>query len=161
MTGTDDRRPTNPAVRHEPSDVDVRGIYATGAALVVLAILIQVTAWLVFRHLDERESRLKPPVSGTAAEERGRLPPPPRLEGLERMEGNNPDVRPGALRPSRQPSLDEYGWVDREAGIVRIPLDRAIKMILEEGGLPSKPESSAGQELPSRANSGRSSGREP
>ena len=28
--------------------------------------------------------------------------------------------------------LDTYGWVDRKAGIIRIPIDRAMELIVEE-----------------------------
>lgn len=30
--------------------------------------------------------------------------------------------------------LTTYGWVDREQGVVRIPIDRAIEKLLEERG---------------------------
>jgi DNA-binding GntR family transcriptional regulator len=33
--------------------------------------------------------------------------------------------------------LHSYGWVDRDAGIVRIPIERAIE-ILAERGLPTR-----------------------
>ncbi len=29
--------------------------------------------------------------------------------------------------------LENYGWVDREAGIVRIPIDQAIELLAEDG----------------------------
>jgi hypothetical protein len=37
--------------------------------------------------------------------------------------------------------LKSYGWIDRERGIVRIPIDRAIE-ILAQRGLPVRPQSS-------------------
>jgi hypothetical protein len=29
--------------------------------------------------------------------------------------------------------LNSYGWVDKEAGVVRIPIERAIELTLERG----------------------------
>jgi hypothetical protein len=36
--------------------------------------------------------------------------------------------------------LDNYGWVDKNAGIVRIPIDEAIRLTLQRG-LPTRQES--------------------
>jgi hypothetical protein len=36
------------------------------------------------------------------------------------------------LQESRAKSLDRYGWVDRDAGIARIPIDRAIDLTASE-----------------------------
>jgi hypothetical protein len=35
--------------------------------------------------------------------------------------------------------LSSYGWLDRNAGVVRIPIDRAMKMTVERG-LPVRQE---------------------
>src|ERR1700746_2989370 len=52
--------------------------------------------------------------------------PQPRLE-----------VKPGAslaeLRDAEDADLNSYGWIDRNAGTVRIPIDRAMQLILERG----------------------------
>ena len=37
--------------------------------------------------------------------------------------------------------LDSYGWVDKNAGVVRIPIDEAMKLTLERG-LPARPSRS-------------------
>jgi hypothetical protein len=40
-----------------------------------------------------------------------------------------------ALRNEQRASLHEYGWVDRDAGRARIPIDTAMDLLLE-GGAP-------------------------
>ena len=35
--------------------------------------------------------------------------------------------------------LHEYGWVDRQHGIVRIPIDRAMDRLADEAATPPKP----------------------
>jgi hypothetical protein len=37
------------------------------------------------------------------------------------------------LRAAEDGDLNSCGWVDRNAGIVRIPIDRAMQLILERG----------------------------
>ena len=35
------------------------------------------------------------------------------------------------LRAAEEATLKSYGWVDRDHGIVRIPIDRAIDLLVE------------------------------
>jgi hypothetical protein len=176
-----DRRHDNPETRHERSDVSVRAILACAGGLAVVAALIHVGAWLLFDYLEARERRAKPNLFPLAAEERQRpgglrlegtpapegwsntvgqpLPPrEPRLEGIKDMEGKgvyvDADVRHGGGPPGK------YGWVDRKKGIVQIPLEQAMDLIVEHNLLPARsPELGGGREQldawPSRANSGR------
>lgn len=39
-----------------------------------------------------------------------------------------------ALRAEEQRLLTSYGWVDRSAGLVRIPIERAMDVLIEEAG---------------------------
>src|SRR5262249_13572289 len=55
----------------------------------------------------------------------------PRLQANPRQ-----DMRD--LRESKDERLTTYGWVDRNAGVVRIPIDEAMKLTLQRG-LPSRP----------------------
>jgi len=43
------------------------------------------------------------------------------------------------MRAREDEILTTYGWVDRNAGIVRIPIDAAMKLTLERG-LPARSE---------------------
>jgi hypothetical protein len=63
----------------------------------------------------------------------GNTPPHP-------FEGNAPLLQP-APQPDRaayfeekRRVIDSYGWVDRQAGIARIPLDEAMKLMAARGG---------------------------
>jgi hypothetical protein len=47
-----------------------------------------------------------------------------------------------AMRAEEDAMLKSYDWVDREKGIVRIPIQRAID-ILAQRGLPSRAQSNA------------------
>ena len=53
----------------------------------------------------------------------------------------SPEVNSGQalkqLRATEDAILTSYGWVDRQKGIVRIPIDRAIDLVLQRG-LPAR-----------------------
>jgi hypothetical protein len=45
------------------------------------------------------------------------------------------------LRPAEEADLGSYGWIDRNSGTVRIPIDRAMQLLLDRG----LPDVGAGQ----------------
>jgi hypothetical protein len=45
------------------------------------------------------------------------------------------------LRAAEEANLDSYGWIDQNSGTVRIPIDRAMQLLLERG----LPDVGAGQ----------------
>ena len=53
--------------------------------------------------------------------------------------------------------LGSYGWVDSDGGVVRMPIDRAVELVLERG-LPVREQPVPFDEppMPSKASSGRS-----
>lgn len=71
--------------------------------------------------------------------------PQPRLETDERTEIND-------FRVGEEDKLNSYGWVDQNAGVVRIPIDRAIDLIAQRG-LPTTPKT--GTVPPSPVNTAR------
>jgi hypothetical protein len=122
----------NPAVTHEESDVNIRGILAFGAGLIVVAVVIHLLIYVLFGYFDSREARKVMVEYPLAAGQADRLPPEPRLQ-------TNPRQDLIDLRAKEDEILGSYGWVDRNAGVVRIPVDAAIKLTLERG-LPSRTE---------------------
>jgi hypothetical protein len=57
-------------------------------------------------------------------------PPAPRLQ-------DNPQQELRELRARQESLLNGYGWVDKEAGVARIPIEDAMKMVVERG-LPTR-----------------------
>ena len=43
------------------------------------------------------------------------------------------------MRAEEDQILGSYGWIDRERGIVRVPIDRAITLLAQKG-LPTRAE---------------------
>ena len=120
----------NPEVRHETSDVNIRAILGFGLALVVVAAFIHLVVWVLFQYFQAREARQGPLEYPLAATQRMKTPPEPRLQ-------TNPRQDLGDLRTREQDILETYGWVDKNAGVVRIPIDQAMHLIVERG-LPAR-----------------------
>jgi len=116
--------------RHETSDVNIRGILAFGAALIVAAVVIHFLVWLLFAYFTAREAPIAAREFPLAADQQNRLPPEPRLQASPRQDLAD-------LRRNEDAILDSYGWVDRNAGVVRIPIADAIRLTLERG-LPAR-----------------------
>jgi hypothetical protein len=92
----------------------------------------------LYRYLDQREAREKAGRYPLAAGLARPLPPPPRLQ-------NYPFYDLKAFRGDENRVLEHYGWVDKNAGVVRIPVERAIDVLGGEG-----PAVSDGLRQPSR-----------
>ena len=111
---------------HETSDVNLRAILAFGGGLIVACVFINFLVWLLFTYFSARESRQVPAVYPLATRQENRLPPEPRLQTQPRE-----DLR--ELRAREDEILTSYGWLDKNAGVVRIPIDRAMELQLERG----------------------------
>jgi hypothetical protein len=109
---------------HERDDASVRAIFWVGAGLVALAALIQVVLYFHMAGLWRLRQRAFPPpspVAGVLPSE----PPAPRLETAPAL-----DLR--TLRAAENAQLHDYGWVDRGAGVVHIPIERAMDLVARE-----------------------------
>jgi hypothetical protein len=120
----------NPTVRHETSDVNIRGILIFGAGLLVVAVVLHVLVWGLFKYFEAREARRVAPQYPLAAAADTRVPPEPRLQ-------TNPREDLRELRAQEDQILNSYGWVDRNAGVVRIPIEEAMKLTVQRG-LPAR-----------------------
>jgi len=114
-----------PSRDHERQDVDVISLFTIVLTLFIscLVIFLVVTGMMHYFKLHE-PSKTAGQVNIPAP--RASEFPAPRLE-----------VKPGAdlaeLRAAEDADLNSYGWVDRNAGTVRIPIDRAMQLILQRG----------------------------
>jgi hypothetical protein len=120
---------------HESRDLGIRGILIFGGALVVVAAAIQVGLFLVLRGMVERRDRGEEPRSIFEGPRQPEIPAP----RLMTREGQGL----AELRAEEERVLATYGWIDRKEGVVRIPVERAMELILERG-LPSRGGTRAG-----------------
>ena len=129
-------RHDNPVVEREPTDVNVRAILWFVVILIVGTMAVFTAMWWLREGLLARERAASPALTPLAERESVRLPrdldklPSPRLHADDRQEL-------AALRVYEKGRLTTYGWVDRENGVVRIPVKEAMKLVLTEG-LPAR-----------------------
>jgi len=117
-------------VHRETSDVAIGGILSFAVTLVVTLVVVFGIVWLFYSSLRREAAQPVPAEFPLATASMRRLPPEPRLQTEPRE-----DLR--TLRESEEQALTTYGWVDKNAGIVRIPIDQAMKLTVERG-LPSR-----------------------
>jgi hypothetical protein len=117
---------------HEPDEIAFGGILKVGVVLTVVTLASYVIVLGVFWFFDRQATANEPaPVYPMAVGLGERLPPVPRLQTTPKE-----DLR--TLREQQQQMMEGFTWVDRNEGIVRIPIDQAIKLTLERG-LPARP----------------------
>jgi hypothetical protein len=154
------RPAVTPPLSHELSDADPSPILRFLVFLVVTTSAIALMVVYFYNYLERREASEKTaryPMSLTGVERP--VPPPPRLQ-------NYPFQDIKELRRNDKPLLDSYEWIDRSAGTVRIPVDRAMDLLAERGlpyrkpGQPSAapPPPAPGAQPPGAAATGASPG---
>ena len=122
-------------VHRETSDVSISGVIAFAIALCTVGVVILGAIWALNGFFIRHRPRPAAAEYPLAAESLRRLPPEPRLQTDPRD-----DLR--HLRENEDQVLDSYGWVDRNAGVVRIPIADAMRLIVERG-LPERPPAGA------------------
>jgi hypothetical protein len=113
---------------HEVREVRMRPIIAVALAFLVLAIAIHIGLWWVVQGWTGRDLRLSPQIAPAAVEPP--LSPGPQLQA-------NPVLEYQLYLEGQLEHLNGYGQPEEEAGFVRIPIGRAME-ILVEGGLPAR-----------------------
>jgi len=122
--------PDNVEVVHEESDVNVGAIIRFGLGLLLIAAFIHVFLWWLQGTYSRQNQRAQTQVYPLAAGQQDRLPPSPRFQENPQQELQDLRAKQGAL-------LEGYGWVNKEGGVARIPIEDAMKMVVERG-LPTR-----------------------
>jgi hypothetical protein len=128
---------------YERQDLQVSHILYFLLTLGVITLLCILAIRGLYAFLDHREKALQPPVNPLATnvptDTRHIAPgypqsafPNPKLEEDERGQLNG-------IRLYEEETLYSYGWVDKEAGTVRIPIQRAMDLLVQRG-LPVRPQ---------------------
>ncbi len=106
---------------HEQSEVSVRLIVVSLAFLAVATLFILLLVVGIFRYFYD--------VDRTGTRTQPVIPPEPRIEVA-------PYEQLQQLRAKEDHVLNTYAWVDKQNGVVRVPIDRAIDLLAAKG-LPS------------------------
>ena len=110
------------APRHEVADVSGRRIVWTAAALAAMLAIVALAAWAVLSVLRSDSAKHAPSPRAAAAPM-----PSPRLQTATSRDLD-------ALRAEKRALLSEYRWLDRDSGVVRIPIERAMELLAARSG---------------------------
>ena len=119
-------------VAHEASDVSIAAVVQFGIGLLVCTTAICLFLWGLFHYFAVREEKSELPPATRVVGLENKLPPEPRLQGAPGHEVD-PIQELKDLRAAEDALLNSYGWVDRNAGITRIPIERAMDKVLQQG----------------------------
>ena len=129
--------PTPPGAKYEHTDIDPAvgfkfAVWLAASMLVSFAIVFGVF-WVFERQADRaNEAAQQYPL----ARDFERPEPTPALQ-------KQPFMDLYELRQGEANRLGSYGWVDKDGGVARIPIDRAIEVLLQRG-LPVRPDAAGG-----------------
>ena len=137
---------------YEHQDLQASGIVYFLVSLVIVTVICMFALEGFYHFLDRRarsaEEPVNPLVKHVPEDTRHVLRdypqtafPSPRLEDDERNQLNG-------FLTKEYDTLYSYGWVDEKAGIARIPIDRAMDLLVQRG-LPVLPQ--GGSQSPSIA----------
>lgn len=143
---------TPPDSTYEHTDANVWVIVKFLLWLAVSAVIIHFGLAGMYEVLIRQATETEHPYPLAVAQEE-QLPPAPRLQQFPRNELYQ-------FRQGEESFLQRYGWMNKEAGVVHIPIDEAMRLTVERGLLSSRPAEAgappgAGGLMPGDASSGR------
>ena len=129
--------PTPPGAQHEHTDIDPSVGYKFAVWLVVAMLLSAAIVYGTFYVFERQQkaadvSTQKYPLAAGQV----RQPPSPNLQ-------NQPFKDIYSLRKTEAEKQTSYGWVDKEGGVARIPIERAMEVMLQRG-FPARTDGSNG-----------------
>jgi hypothetical protein len=124
--------PSSPG--YETRDANVRGVFGFLTALSVVLAVASILCWGLFKYYSAGRASLTPtsPFSNIR-----QLPAGPQLQVNPRQDLLN-------FRAQQEHSLESYSWESKEDGTVRVPIERAMEILLKRG-LPVAPSASSAE----------------
>lgn len=119
--------PTPPGAKYEHTDIDPAigykfALWLTVAMLVSAAIVYGAFIFFDRQHTAANVAAQKYPLAAGVV----RSDPTPALQ-------KQPFKDIYLLREEEAKQLGSYGWVDKGGGVTRLPIDRAIEVMLQRG----------------------------
>lgn len=131
----------NPETHHEKSDVDVRALIWFVVIFIVFAIVTHLVLWLMFKYFATlARGATNAPLTSVARPADANVPQEPRLQPFpDRDEQgavrapyqHTPEVDLVLMRAREDEALNNPGWVDRQKGVVRLPIEVAKQIALQ------------------------------
>ena len=112
---------------YERSDADAGGTYRAGLAILAAMVLTAIGLVPMYRLLARQESKAQPPPAEVVKTEMSEP-----LRSFPRLVTSEPFVL-AEFRAREEALLTSYGWVEKDKGLARIPIDEAMRIVAEHG----------------------------
>jgi len=127
----------NPDVDYDRTDMSAKAIVGFFIFLALAGLIMHLVLWGIYKNFAG-SYKAQRPLAGPIESSTRQLPqgdpirtfPPPQLQPDDVADMNK-------FLAQEEQTLNSYGWVNQNAGIVRIPIQRAIQVIAQEG-LPTR-----------------------
>jgi hypothetical protein len=132
--------PVHSDVAWEKADVSPSTIYIYLIGLAVAVVLSYVVCVFVLRgttNMVEKFDKAPPPIRQAIGKSYQTMPPEPRLQGVP-GHGNDPQADLREKLEQDTQVMESYEKMDESSGMAQIPIEDAMKMIVEKG-LPGAP----------------------
>ena len=135
----------NPETHHESSDVPIRPLWWAVIIFVVFAAVTHFVLAFMYKTMKEAEDKRMPPpqtkvtvpANATVPQNQPLLQPFP-MEGISPV-AKTPVTDLEEMRAAESARLHQYGWVDKQHGIVHIPIEEAKAKLVLSGAAGSQP----------------------
>lgn len=141
----DDDAIFNLETHHEKSDVNVRALLQFFVAFVIFSFatyFVVRVMFVYFKGSEKQASTDAVPLTMMVKPAGAAIPAEPRLQPFQNKMQKGPEIPPNRntpvtdmedMRKGENAALTSYGWIDRQKGIVRLPIDDAKKLALQRG----------------------------
>jgi hypothetical protein len=133
----------NPETHHEESDVPVRPLWWALAIFVVFGVTTHIVLYFMYHWMVKAETkRFDPPQTTVARPANADVPqnqpllqPFPQVPSTDTTASmrqpyeNTPVTDLHEMRAAEDRVLKNYGWIDKQHGVVRIPIEQAKDLL--------------------------------
>ena len=118
--------PHNPSASqaYETRDANARGVFIFLVILGIVLVVVSLLCWGMFRYFTVHD--VTGSVTDSPFADVRQLPLGPQLQV-------NPREDWLKYREEQEKSLETYEWVNRPAGIVRVPIEKAMELLVKKG----------------------------
>ena len=137
----------NPETSHEHSDVPVRPLFWAVVIFIIVGVISHFAIWFLYKaFVNSERRRMDPPQTAVTRPAGAGVPQnQPLLQPFPRNDPKGVTVPPNRntpvtdledMRRAEDEVLNNYGWVDKQKGVVRIPIERAKELAVQRLNAP-------------------------
>ena len=129
---TGDQPPTNADVAFESSDIDTRTILSYLLYLALSVAAAFAVSVFVFKFTSKLAADSDTPMAPVHQGVGATMPPEPMLQGIP-GHTTDPQLDMRDKREKDEAANEKLDWINKQAGIAKIPVDEAMKLIVTKG----------------------------